>query len=507
MRLISLAFAIAALAQDKPKQDPPLAADKPPSLRTLMECTPHRLKDEFDDLARINLGGSAVTSDACSFAGALKRVRTWLDTNTKPDAIATLKADPQAAKAAGLVGIAGAAAAGRRMTPAIAALMEAVALEPDNATALANLAAALSTVGLCAEAITIADAALPKTKDQIGALGIPLAAVVHNARGFALIRQGKFADAVEPLRKAVELGGPLCSDAQMNLAYALKKSGKDDEAKPFFLGACWRRPVEKPVCTGGKSRKPGDPPKSPYDKGVSTRAPAALLFDLSFGKPGKLPTFKHPDDVKQWKAFDTFFKRETKEYADYMAKFAAWVESQKNTKPGNTLSDKRALHVNAMIQHIEADPDVAPFFEAMEKGLADLNAKTKPIFEAGQKTTLEIVKAGGKDTQAKLLEHANALIGKVHGPCTEYDTLVRKYWDIARKYQSGLAANIKAPYWHDRAVWRIRGDMWTMWFGRLLSAIHMNYQLAYLTAGAPNENAGTLDVPEKAGPEDEETPN
>jgi tetratricopeptide (TPR) repeat protein len=499
---LALALCFTLFAQDKPKQDPP----PPPVLRGLMECGTHQLKNELEELGRVDFGKGAFSSDSCTAPEALKRIRAWVEAHSKPGAMAELKEAPQSKKAAALIGLAGAAAAGRHLSAAIAAFVEALALEPENATALANLAAALPTVGLCAEAIAIADLALAKTKGKLGPMGLPLAAVAHNARGFALLRQGKHADAVTALRQAVALGGPLASDAEMNLAFALLKTGEEEEAKRVFIACCWRRSVEQPVCYSGKTRKPGDPPPNPYEKGVKTRAPAPVLFDLSYGKPGKLPTFRHPQDVKQFKAFLKFYERESKEYLEYMQKYTLWVQSQKNLTPGDTLSDKRALKVLEIISTINVDPDLVPLWDAMEKGGEEFNRQIKKIVEAGLTTTQEIIKAGGKGVQAKLLEHTNSLLNQANGPCEGYDMLVRKYWELARKYESGLAANIKTPYWHDRAEWRIRADTWTMWYGRLLGRLHLAYSGVYGAGGSPSENAGTLEVPEKAGPDDEETP-
>lgn len=504
--LPALVLSFAAIAKDKqePNQPPPPSGSGS-SLRGYAERRPHRMKEEFDELGQ-SLDAANVTTDACSYDDALKRARAWTGAKVKPEALAALKADPSAKNAAQLMGLAGVAAATGRPGAAIAALLEAVALEPDRALALADLAAALSGVGLCAEAVAIADAAAAKAKDKMGPLGIPIAAVALNAKGVALLRQGKPKDAVPVLKQAVALAGPVASDAALNLAVALKQSGDEDEAKKVYYLACWRRTVDRPFCSGGRKPRPGDPRRSPYDRGVTTREPTALAFDLHYGKDGKFPTFRHPQNVRQFKAFETFYKREEKEQLEFQQSFMTWTQSQVNKRPGNTPSDKRALMVVQYVELIDDDPDIEPLYSAMNKQAEDLADKYKRIIQGAQLRVLAIIKAGGseREIQAKLLESANSTINEINGPANAFDDVLRKYWAKAYRYQLGLAANIQSPYWHDRASWRIRLMKHTVWF-RLLKTTYDMYNGAYLIHGSPKETAGQLDVPEKR-PEDEESP-
>jgi len=458
------------------------------------------LKSEYEELGQVAVG--AATTDACTFQEAMKRARAWLDANVKGDALAALRADPQAKSAAGLITIAGGAAVSRRMSAAVAALVEAVTLEPDNALALADLAAALAMVGLCSEAVAVADLALTKAKEKAGPMGIPVAAVAHNARGYALLRQGKSGEAAKALRQAVALGGPRASDAALNLACALKKEGEEEEAKNFFLGSCWRHPVPQPVCSGGKTGKPGAPPPGPFDEGVTTRAPASVVFDLSHGKTAKLPTFKHPQNLSQLKAFSKFVDKQEKERAEFFAQNTAADAAR--GKPGEN-KNRRAEVIWFYIKTVYVDPEVAPAYHAMKEGDREMHRITKPILDAGSKRAREINASKGnvKELEKQLVELSDGLIAQLNGPLNTYETLVRNYWDAARKVESGLAANIGPPFWHDRAVWEIRDDMWTTWITYLLAPLRGLYGAAQHVAVIPEE--GKLELPEK-GPEGDDPP-
>jgi len=504
MRTITLALCLMAAAQDKPgeKQRPSGAA---PTLRGLLECQPHRMKEEFDALGRTKDSGN-VTTDACSLEAALKRARAWVDGTVKPDAVGALKADPAGKTASSLIGLAGIAAARGKMGAVVAALLEALALDPENPLALSDLAAALAAAGLCSEAIAVADVALPKSKDKLGPLGIPIAAIALNARGFALLRQGKPLEALPALRRAVALAGPIGSDAAFNLALALKETKEEEEAKKVFLMACWRQSVDRFCMTGGRTPKAGDPPRSPFDRGVTTREPAAVAFDLSKGKEGKFPTFRQPQNVRQFKAFEIFYKREEKDYLEFKQKFQAWTAARAKETPGTTPADKRAHMVVQYVELIDDDPDIAPLFEAMNKGGEDLAEQFKRIMKPVQAKVIEIVKSGGseREIQAKLLESANSVINEVNGPCNSFDDLLRKYWAKSYRYQFGLAANIKSPLWHERASGRIRLMQHTVWF-RLVKTCYDLYNIVYGAHSSPKETAGDLELPEH-GPEEEEPP-
>jgi hypothetical protein len=333
---------------------------------------------------------------------------------------------------------------------------------------------------------------------------IPIAAIALNARGYALLRQGKAADAAVALRKAVALSGPTASEAALNLAVALKASGEEEEAKKVFLMACWRRSVDQYFCSGGRKPKPGEPPRSPWDRGVTTREPAALAFDLSYGKEGKFPTFRHPQNVRQFLAFEVFYKREEKAYLEFLGQLKAWTESQQKVRPDDTPADKRAMMVVQYIELIDDDPDIAPLFGAMNKGAEDSSELYKKIIKPIPAKVIEINKAGTEaQRQALRLEGANAAINETNGLCNAFDDLVRKYWAKSYRYQFGLAANIKSPYWHERATWRIRTVQEALWF-RLLKTCYDYYNGAYI-GFSPKETAGELDEPEK-GPEEEVSP-
>jgi hypothetical protein len=247
--------------------------------------------------------------------------------------------------------------------------------------------------------------------------------------------------------------------------------------------------------------KPGEPPRGPFDEGVATRAPASVAFDLSYGKTSRLPTFKHPQNVNQLKAFLKFVEKQEKERKAYWAQRDAAHEAR--GKPSDH-KNRRAELIWHYLKTANSDPEVAPAHHAMKEGEREMLRAAKPILIAGGKRGAEIMsKADPKQVRPLLKELSDGLIAQMNGPCNTYETLVRNYWDALRKVESGLAANYKSEFWHDRAVWEIREDMWTTWILYLLNPIKLLYMSADQSIGSEE---GTLDQPE-GGPEGEDPPN
>jgi pentatricopeptide repeat protein len=118
-----------------------------------------------------------------------------------------------------------------RSDEALADYREALALDPDCASAHFNLAVSFVQAGRFGEAESHYRKALP---------GRPTAET-HNGLGYVLVRQGRADEAIAEFRKAID-ASPTFTPAYNNLADALVKQGKLDEAETYYRRSLAEKP-------------------------------------------------------------------------------------------------------------------------------------------------------------------------------------------------------------------------------------------------------------------------
>ena len=123
---------------------------------------------------------------------------------------------------------------------AAANLLVAHEQDEDDATPLVNLAAIANSQNLPAVSLALLDAAAElEIGDDDSPVGMREQAALRNNRGHALLLLRRYGDAETPLREALAMN-PEMSEAARNLAHALVKQGKDDEARQLVPRAVWR---------------------------------------------------------------------------------------------------------------------------------------------------------------------------------------------------------------------------------------------------------------------------
>ena len=219
------------------------------------------------------VGSQAVTLDQ-----ALGRLQHVLDTAAPGalDRLAKTKAGTDAKQAEAV-----AVAEIGRGNPggALAALVIAHRDQPQEALHLENAAVIAVSIGYPQEALALLGAAeeLPATLDP--GMGVDRTATMQNNRAYALIRLGRYADAVALLRSAIARE-PLLDEAQRNLAVALACLGQMSDA-----GAAYRAGLRR-----NRLQDLGDPSRAQgYDP--------SQVFDLSRGQPVKLPDVTYPQSL------------------------------------------------------------------------------------------------------------------------------------------------------------------------------------------------------------------
>lgn len=116
---------------------------------------------------------------------------------------------------------------------ALAALLRAHELQPNEPRYIVGAAAILTGLGHPKEALALVNAASDLAPTKSAPFGINVQAVALNAKGEALIALGQFADAETFLRAAIAIE-PLLSEAKQNLAVALFCRRQTDEAMRFL---------------------------------------------------------------------------------------------------------------------------------------------------------------------------------------------------------------------------------------------------------------------------------
>ena len=115
--------------------------------------------------------------------------------------------------------------------------------------------------------------------------------MLENNRGYALLKLGRPAEAIAPLRRAVAAAGRPLAEANSNLALALICSGgSTDEAAKLIRQSYARRALEYLPARNQQVNALLDLPETPR---------ASQVYDLDAGQETPLPQFKWPSTPEQ----------------------------------------------------------------------------------------------------------------------------------------------------------------------------------------------------------------
>ncbi|HWI43777.1 MAG TPA: CARDB domain-containing protein [Nocardioides sp.] len=191
------------------------------------------LPDEGMALDFVKIWCSVTTpARALSLSGAVASAQKFLAANAGADALTQLAKSGQADTALDAERLAGTAALNDAPGLALAALLRAHQLEPNNANHLVNAGAVATSIGLPNEAIAFTDAALARPARRTP-LAIPLRATALTVRAEAMVRTGQAA-AAEPLFRQARTLAPLLSEADTGLGTIAACQGKAALAKRYL---------------------------------------------------------------------------------------------------------------------------------------------------------------------------------------------------------------------------------------------------------------------------------
>jgi hypothetical protein len=398
-----------------------------------------------------------------SFAAAQAAVTTLLRQKAGNAAVSALLAGPLARdpKAAGQAAVAGALSG--KSYASLAALVAAQRSDPGNPTVLVSTAVLLTELDRPREALAMMDQAQRLGAPALPPLGFSWQAVLDNNRGYALLRSGQV-DAARAAFVRAATAEPLLSEARFNLAVADVCAKKDPGA---LIPAVQTGMLRKFDVLGGPGG--GDPIKTGSSDRL--RLPSALVFDLSRGKPMHLPNLVYPittgDSLSALPKYEALRDRG-------MARMTARIAAQDALRPkvlpgGRTSRERRLKTVLSHIISADAEPSLAPLYQAKQKQNDAVGAAWAEWWDKGVyvnsdalppdefRTWCQASMPGG---QAKWISEVRAL-----------DQASRRWFDAWHPHVSGLAANLSTPEAREYARLQIEEIADGVFYGQMVANV------------------------------------
>lgn len=381
-------------------------------------------------------------SQQMQLAQALASLEAVLAKAAGPNALAKLASTQVGKSAAQAETVATAMIAKANPGGALAALLIAHKVDPKEARHLENAAVVATSLGYPQEALALLSGAAGLSESGSPEMGIDRTARMLNNQGYALIRLGRWSEAV-PLLKTAIAREPLLNEAQRNLAVALLCLGNAAAAGEAKRAGARRNHFENF----------GDPAKP------QTFDPAKA-YDLSKGQSVKLPAVTYP------KTLDEAAGAAPKFESDWRKRNA---QSESLLQQGLTLLTPfdsksllralRIVHIEDLVTNTKATPQLAQLFTswmADQQHLLDVETKWNDDFgSAATDCDNRFGKTGSGSIDclhawcsgAQPVAHTGWL-----GSIKEADKGLRAWADSYSVFASGLAANLKDPTAHQWVV-------------------------------------------------------
>ncbi len=427
------------------------------------------------EVAEVALKRPAGRDEALSFDQAIAELRKVLSDNAEPAALAAFAASEDYRSAARSAKSAAAGLMDNRPMAALAGLLRAHELQPDNPTHLANLAGLCNRLALPRHALVLLAETdkMPKPVEAGG--GLDGRTVVLTNRGHALIQLGRAAEAEPVLRKAMEID-PTLAEARANLAMALWQQDdpkKKEEAVRYARLARKRATVARPEDAAAPA-----PPAKPKSDGEFTLAKlqqvadagregrpasASTLFRTAGGKEANMPTIKIPrriaDGAELHPRLEAFYKDLQAKQSGIRTKKNEVEERIRQREQSGSISPilaQRHRDLTHYIAHPEWEPSLMDAYMDQYKAGTQRNIGTyggqmeNPwADEALQKREDEIwAMPPPKDINALMHEANEPVHGKWQGPIQNYAQSIGQWLKAKHRYQTALAANIGDPLLH-----------------------------------------------------------
>lgn len=391
---------------------------------------------------------------------ALASLEAVLAKAAGPNALAKLASTKVGKSAAQAETVATAMIAKANPGGALAALLIAHKVDPKEARHLENAAVVAISLGYPQEALALLSGAASLSESGSPEMGIDRTARMLNNQGYALIRLGRWSEAVPLLRTAIARE-PLLNEAQRNLAVALLCLGDASAA--------------------GEAKRSGERRNHFEDIGdpaVAQTFDPTKAYDLSKGQPAKLPAVTYPKTLDEAAGAAPKFESDSnKRYAQSQSLLHQTFTLLTPFGSKSPLTTLRIVHIEDLVQNTKGTPELAQLFTTWRADLqkqADLsvkwntdlaNASADCVNRFGPTGTAKIDCWDAWCAGAQPVAHTGWL-----SAVKQTDKSLRAWADSYSRFASGLAANLQDPTAHQWAV--VDEQFWLM----------TNYHLLIFTA-------------------------
>jgi len=324
---------------------------------------------------------------------------------------------------------------------ALAALLIAHKDDTKEARHLENAAVVATSLGYPQEALALLAAAKTVPEAGYSEMGIDRTARMLNNQAYALIRLGRWAEAVLLLNDAIARE-PLLNEAQRNLAVALTCQGKM-QAAGMAQRAGERRNHFKDI---------GDPTQA-------QRFDPAQTYDLSQGKPVNLPEISYPTTLDQAAGASPKFESDLKKREAQTQAFNDEMHANVWTGEGSsTLTKVRTIQIESLVQSLQATPQTAQLNGVWQGDLQHMSDLAKNWHTDSDNATNDCDNRYGHTSAsldcfkkwcagAQTVAHRGWLADVKHT-----DAALRAWAGAYAQSASGLASNLKDPTAHQWAI-------------------------------------------------------
>jgi len=373
---------------------------------------------------------------------ALASLEAALASAAGPTALAKLASTKVGKSAAQAETVATAMIAKANPGGALAALLIAHKVDPKEARHLENAAVVATSLGYPQEALALLSGAAGLSESGSPEMGIDRTARMLNNQAYALIRLGRWSEAV-PLLKTAIAREPLLNEAQRNLAGAL-----------LCLGS---------ASAAGEAKRAGERRNHFEDIGDPAKPQTfdpAKAYDLSKGQPVKLPAVTYPKSLDEAAGAAPKFESDwRKRNAQSQSLFYQALTLLTPFDSKSPLKALRIVHIEDLAANQKATPELTQLFTSWRadlQHLADLAVKWNGDLSSATTDCLNRFGNTGRAaidcwnawcSGAQPVAHTGWL-----GSVKQTDKSLRAWADSYSVFASGLAANLKDPTAHQWVV-------------------------------------------------------
>jgi tetratricopeptide (TPR) repeat protein len=395
-----------------------------------------------------------------SLAGALDAAERLLARAAGPKGMAQFEASAAYRSAAAAEGAAVEAVALKEPGAALAALLRAHELQPEEPRYLVGAAAILTSLDHPAEALALIQGADRMTPSGSAPFGINVQALALNAKGAALLALGQFEEAERYLRAALEIE-PLLAEAKVNLSIALMCRQKQPEGMRFLRAGLQRQATINP-------------------DGTIALPNLADQLDLTHGKQLTLPTIPLPGSFREaqgsWPLYVAHNKASSARLTARSQRDSALLQ-ESHAHPDSLLTQRRALDIAILAW----PPEMRAAEDVLLKLDAEVHGKVLNLTEDLQRQRTDWNKAASiacaeiyTNPQRQQCmdrvynEHCPAPLERAHQQVVDWvraqEKADREYLERYYPYATAVLANISNPVTQERWLISTEEKVDGFWF-------------------------------------------